>query len=314
MSGPVRIFDRRVVRLHRDRAARRYLALAGARNPEFLHEEITDRLLERLGEVREPFADCLYLGCRRGPATRRLAARAGMQRIVQADLSPAMAAAARASNRFFPALCLDEECLPFAEGSFDLVFAPLSLHWVNDLPGALIQLNRLLRPGGLLLAALFGGSALTELREALGEAELAGEGGISPRVSPFADVRDGGDLLQRAGFALPVVDRERIGATYEHAFSLMIDLRNMGETNAVAERRRRFTRRQTLVDAAEVYLRRFADNSGRLHATFDTIFLTGWAPAEGQPRPLRPGSATARLADALGSREFDPEKGQAAFS
>ena len=309
MSGPVRIFDRCAVRRHRDRAARRYPALAGARNPEFLHEEITDRLLERLDEVREPFADCLYLGCRRGPATRRLAARAGMQRIVQADLSPAMAAAARAGNRFFPALCLDEEYLPFAEGSFDLVFAPLSLHWVNDLPGALIQLNRLLRPGGLLLAALFGGSALAELREALGEAELAGEGGVSPRVSPFADVRDGGDLLQRAGFALPVVDRERIGATYEHAFSLMIDLRNMGETNAVAERRRRFTRRQTLVDAAEVYLRRFADKSGRLHATFDTIFLTGWAPAEGQPRPLRPGSATARLADALGSREFDPEKG-----
>lgn len=308
MSGPVRIFDRRAVRLHRDRAARRWPAPAGARNPEFLHEAVTDRLLERLAEVREPFADCLYLGCRRGPATRRLAARAGTQRVVQADLSPAMTAAARAANRFFPALCLDEEWLPFADDSFDLVFAPLSLHWVDDLPGTLIQLNRLLRPGGLLLAALIGGGALAELREALGEAELAVEGGVSPRVSPFADVRDGGNLLQRAGFALPMADCERIGATYEHAFGLMIDLRNMGETNAVCARRRHFTRRSTLVEAADVYLRRFADKGGRLCATFDIVFLTGWAPAPGQPRPLRPGSATARLADALGGTEVDPEK------
>ena len=231
-----------------------------------------------------------------------------MQWVVQADLSPAMAAAARAANRFFPVLCLDEESLPFADGSFDLVFAPLSLHWVDDLPGTLIQLNRLLRPNGLLLAALIGGGVLAELREALAEAELAGEGGVSPRVSPFADVRDGGDLLQRAGFALPVADRERVGATYEHAFSLMMDLRHMGETNAVAARRRSFSRRGTLVEAAEVYLRRFADKGGRLRATFDILFLTGWAPAEGQPRPLRPGSARARLADALGGREIDPEK------
>ncbi len=309
MTGPARIFDRRVVRLHRDRAARRYPALTGSRNPEFLHEEVTDRLLERLDEVRAPFADCLYLGCRHAPATRRLAGRAGMQRIVQADTSPAMAAAARSANRFFPALCLDEECLPFADGTFDLVFAPLSLHWVNDLPGTLIQLNRLLRPNGLLLAALFGGGTLAELREALGVAELAVEGGVSPRISPFADVRDGGDLLQRAGFAMPMVDRERIGATYEHAFGLMIDLRNMGETNAVAMRRKGFSRRQTLVEAADVYLRRFADDGGRLHATFEAIFLTGWAPAPGQPRPLRPGSAGARLADALGSREIDPAGG-----
>ena len=310
MNGPARIFDRRAVRLHRDRAARRWPAPDGSRNPEFLHDAVTDQLLERLAEVREPFADCLYLGCRRGPATRRLAARSGMQRIAQADLSPAMAVAARAANRFFPALCLDEEALPFADNSFDLVFAPLSLHWVNDLPGTLIQLNRLLRPGGLLLAALIGGSALAELREALAEAELAGEGGVSPRISPFADVRDGGDLLQRAGFALPMADRERIGATYEHAFGLMMDLRDMGETNAVCARRRNFTRRATLVEAAEVYLRRFADRAGRLRATFDLIFLTGWVPAAGQPRPLRPGSAAARLADALGGKEVDPEAGR----
>ena len=308
MNGPARIFDRRAVRLHRDRAARRWSEPAGSRNPEFLHEEVTDRLMERLGEIREPFADCLYLGCRSAPATRRLAARPGMQRIVQADLSPAMAAAARAANRFFPAMCLDEARLPFADDSFDLVFAPLSLHWVDDLPGTLIQINRLLRPGGLLLAASIGGGALTELREALAEAELAGEGGVSPRVSPFADVRDGGNLLQRAGFALPMADRERIGATYEHAFGLMIDLRHMGETNAVCARRRNFTRRGTLVAAADVYLRRFADRAGRLRATFDILFLTGWAPGPGQPRPLRPGSAATRLADALGSREVDPEK------
>lgn len=223
MSEPAKIFDRRAVRQHRDRAAVRYPGLVDSRNPEFLHEEMTDRLLERLDEVRENFRDCLYLGARHGAATRRLAARPGVERVVQADFSPAMAASAKTRNRFFPAVCLDEEALPFAEATFDLVFAPLSLHWVNDLPGALIQLLRLLRPNGLLLAAMFGGASLSELREALGEAELANEGGLSPRVSPFADVKDGGDLLQRAGFALPVVDRERLGVTYEHAFSLMMD-------------------------------------------------------------------------------------------
>lgn len=307
MSSDAQIFDRRIVRRHRDRAAARYAGLVETRNPEFLHEEMTTRLLERLGEVKERFADCLYLGCRHGAATRQLAARDGMQRVVQADLSPVMAASARSNNRFFPAVCLDEEALPFAEGSFDLVFAPLSLHWANDLPGVLIQLRRLLRPNGLMLAALFGGMSLTELREALGEAELANEGGLSPRVSPFADVRDGGDLLQRAGFALPVVDRERIGVTYEHAFSLMMDLRNMGETNAVMERRKTFSRRETLIGSADVYLKRFADRSGRLHATFEVICLTAWSPGPDQPQPLRPGSATSRLADALETREIDPE-------
>ena len=136
---------------------------------------------------------------------------------------------------------------------------------------------------------MIGGGALAELREALAEAELAGEGGVSPRVSPFADVRDGGDLLQRAGFALPVADRERIGATYEHAFGLMIDLRHMGETNAVCARRKSFTRRATLVEAAEVYLRRFADRGGRLRATFDILFLTGWAPGPGPATTATPG-------------------------
>ncbi|MCY4192131.1 MAG: methyltransferase domain-containing protein [Rhodospirillaceae bacterium] len=306
MAIPHPIFDRCAVRHHRDRAARRYSNAVTAHNPEFLHEEITDRLLERLGEVRKPFADCLYLGCRHAPATRRLAARKDLQFVVQVDFSPSMTVVARADNRFFPTLCVDEEYLPFVEGCFDLVFAPLSLHWVNDLPGALIQIRRLLRPDGLLLAALFGGATLCELREALGDAELSNEGGISPRVSPFADVRDGGDLLQRAGFALPVVDRERVTVTYEHAFNLMADLRHMGETNAVLERRKTFTRRQTLLDTADIYLRRFADKSGRLEATFEVIYLTGWAPAGTQPKPLRPGSATVRLANALNAEERDP--------
>jgi SAM-dependent methyltransferase len=297
------IFDRRAVRAHRDRAARRR---SSGTDAEFLHREIGDRLLERLDEVRRRFAWVLDLGCRDGSLARAVARRPGIERVIQADVSPAFARLAHAGNRFFPTVVADEEMLPFAPGSFDLVVSNLALHWVNDLPGALIQLRHALRPDGLLLAAMFGGETLTELRQALLSAEITEEGGASPRVSPHADIRDAGSLLQRAGFALPVVDRDRIQVTYEHVFSLMADLRLMGETNALRERRRGFTRRATMLTAAEEYLRRYADSSGRLIANFDIVYLTAWAPGPGQPQPLKPGSAAHRLAEALRTEEHIP--------
>ncbi len=187
--------------------------------------------------------------------------------------------------------------------AFDLVLSNLALHWTNDLPGALVQLRQILQPDGLLLATLWGGETLFELRRALIEAELAEEGGASPRVAPFADVRDLGGLLQRAGFALPVVDADTIEVSYPDAMALMRDLRAMGESNAVAERRRGFTRRATLARAAAAYAEHCERADGRITATFVLVTLTAWAPHASQPQPLRPGSAEARLADALGARE-----------
>ncbi len=295
------LFDRRAVRRHRDRAARR--PVDPDRSPDFLHDEVAGRLVERLDEVNRDFAEALDLGCRRGTVARALLARSGMTRVVQADLSPGMARAARQANRFVPTVVADEERLPFRPGSFDLVAANLSLHWVNDLPGALIQIRQALRPDGLFLGTLFGGGTLMELRDVLMEAELATTGGAGPRVSPFTDVRDAGGLLQRAGFALPMVDRDTITVTYEHALSLMYDLRHMGETQAMAERRKSFTRRDTLLAAHDLFLQKHADKAGRLVTRFEILYLTGWAPAETQPKPLRPGSATESLADALGTRE-----------
>ncbi len=179
----------------------------------------------------------------------------------------------------------------------------LALHFVNDLPGALIQIRRALKPDGLFLAALLGGETLTELRQSFAAAESELEGGVSPRVAPFADVREMGALLQRAGFALPVTDIDRVTARYASPFALMAELRRMGATNALAERRRTPLRRATLNRMAEIYAQRFSDRDGKIRATFEIVWLSGWAPHESQQKPLRPGSAQTRLADALGVPE-----------
>ena len=213
-----------------------------------------------------------------------------------------MAAAAR-GNTGRAALAADEEYLPFRDASFDLIVSCASLHHVNDLPGALVQIQRALKPDGVFLAALFGGATLTELRQAWLAAETALEGGAGPRVAPFADLRDAAGLLQRAGFALPVADSDTITVTYENPLKLMSDLRGMGETNVLRERRRAPTRRATLMAAADCYRSQFAGGDGRAPATFQILSLTGWAPAAGQPQALRPGSATARLAEAFGVPE-----------
>ena len=199
-------------------------------------------------------------------------------------------------------LVLDEEALPFADESLDLAVSLLSLHWTNDLPGALTQIRRALKPDGLFLGGLFGGTTLNELRRALTQAEVDVTGGAGPRVSPFADAFDGAALLQRAGFALPVSDLDRVTVRYADPFRLIADLRAMGETGLLAERPRPLTR-AVLTRMAELYAERFAGPDGRIPATFDIISLTGWAPHPDQQKPLRPGSAKMRLADALGVQE-----------
>ena len=193
--------------------------------------------------------------------------------------------------------------LPFDSNTFDLVYSNLDLHWVNDLPGALLQIRRALRPDGLFLAAMLGGATLNELRAVLTEAEDEIAGGAGPRVSPFAELRDAGGLLQRAGFALPVADADEITVTYDNLFRLMADLRGMAETNAVRQRRKAPDPRALFLRAAELYAERHAGPDGRIPATFEVIYLHGWAPHESQPRALRPGAATARLADALDATE-----------
>jgi SAM-dependent methyltransferase len=191
------------------------------------------------------------------------------------------------------------ETLPLQTESLDLAVSALAFQFINDLPGVLAQIRRALRPDGLLLAAMIGGDTLTELRQSFAAAEAECEGGVSPRVAPFADLRDVGALLQRAGFALPVTDVDRLIVRYDSAFALMTDLRRMGATNILVERRRVPTRRATLLRMAEIYGERFADPDGRIRATFDVIWLSGWAPHESQPKPLRPGSAKASLEAAV---------------
>jgi SAM-dependent methyltransferase len=191
------------------------------------------------------------------------------------------------------------ETLPFQQETLDLAVSALAFQFVNDLPGVLTQIRRALKPDGLLLAAMIGGDTLTELRQSFAAAEAECEGGASPRVAPFADLRDIGALLQRAGFALPVTDVDRVVVRYDSAFALMADVRRMGATNILVERSRKPTRRATLLRMAQIYAERFADADGRIRATFDVVWLSGWAPHASQQQPLKPGSAKAGLAEAV---------------
>jgi SAM-dependent methyltransferase len=193
--------------------------------------------------------------------------------------------------------------LPVADGSLDLVVSALSLHWVNDLPGALIQIRRALKPDGLFLGAMLGAGTLQELRAALADVEEGFRGGVAPRLSPFADLRDAAGLLQRAGFALPVADAEAVTVDYVSPFRLLADLRGMGETSALRDRDRWIPPRAFWPAVVAGYQSRFGDEDGRVPATFNVLFLSGWAPHDSQQKPLRPGSATGRLADVLGTVE-----------
>jgi len=267
-----------------------------ARDPAtFLLDRVAGELGERLGAVLRRFERAVDLGTPAGALRSVLAASGKVGTVV------AVSAQLRRDSGL--AVAADEEALPFADGSLDLVVSALALQFVNDLPGALAQIRRALKPDGLLLAALVGGASLTELRQAFAQAESEVEGGASPRVAPFADVRELGALMQRAGFALPVVDCDRLTVRYDTVFDLMRDLRRMGATNVLHERRRTPLRRATLARMAQVYAQRFADPDGRLRASFEIVWLSGWAPHESQQKPLKPGSAKQRLADALGTIE-----------
>jgi SAM-dependent methyltransferase len=282
MDTPL-VFDRSLVRCRLARALDSGYA-------DFLLARAAQDLAERLDPVLRSFPLALDVGTPTKAAAEALAGRA--QRTVR--LSPVPEPGA---------VLGDEERLPFADERFDLAVSLLALQCVNDLPGALVQIRRALKPDGLFVGCLLGGSTLTELRQAFTQAEAEVEGGASPRVAPFADVRELGGLLQRAAFALPVADSEPVRVRYADPFALMRDLRAMGLTNALHDRRRTPLKRTMLWRAASLYAERFADADGRIPATFELIWLSGWAPHESQQKPLRPGSARMRLADALGVAE-----------
>lgn len=296
MSNDHLLFDRRRIQLARSRAAS---AISSKDKPAtFLLDHAIDDLLSRLDVVQRRFPTAAAIGAQHGALGRRLRATGRHDLVVDCDESAAMLALCDP-----PKIRQDDEALAFKPASLDLAVSALSLQFVNDLPGTLVQVRRALRPDGLLLASLIGGESLYELREAFVAAEAEIEGGASPRVIPFADVRSLGGLLQRAGFALPVVDVDRISVGYADPLALMHDLRAMGATNPLHERSRHFLRRATLGRMMEIYAERFARPDGRITATFDIVTLTAWAPHESQQQPLQPGSAKARLADALKTRE-----------
>ncbi|HEY8616466.1 methyltransferase domain-containing protein [Phenylobacterium sp.] len=295
MSAPPLIFDRALHRKRLDRAA------GGYARADFLQRRAALDVAERLEAIMRDFPLAVDLSARGGAFREALAAGPAAARIgtlIEADLSPRML-----GGRAGPRVVLDEERLPFAPESLDLVVSTLGLHWTNDVVGALIQARRALKPDGLFIGAFLGGQTLTELRQSLVAAEAEILGGAGSRVSPFADTSDAASLLQRAGFALPVADLDRISVTYEHPLKLLYDLRQMGETSVLAERHPKALTRAILHRAFEIYSERFADPDGRVRATFEIITLTGWAPHVSQPQPLQPGSAKMRLADALGTVE-----------
>ncbi len=299
MNAPPPLFDRALHRRRLDRAA------AGFSAAGFLKQRAAKDAVERLEAIMREFPLAVDLGARDGAFAAALAvsdAKSRVCHLIETDLSGAMLA-----RRPGPRVQLDEERLPFADESLDLVVSTLALHWVNDLPGALIQIRRALRPDGLFMGALLGGSTLTELRQALTEAEAELTGGAGLRIAPFADTFDAAGLLQRAGFALPVADLDRVRVRYTHPLKLIADLKAMGETNALTDRARQPLSRAVLARACEIYAARFAEPDGRVVATFDIVTMTGWAPHPDQQKPLKPGSAKMRLADALGTTERSAE-------
>ena len=286
------IFDRELMVRRRDRFA------AVATEHDFLLERVADDLMQRLSFIRRRFPVAVNLGAYHGVVGRHLRASGVADMVIDVELSKRLV-----EQGTGPRVRADEELLPFRAASLDLVVSGLALHLVNDLPGALAQIRRALKPDGLLLAALLGGRTLYELREAFVLAEAEHDSGASPHVAPFADVRDLGGLLQRAQLALPVADSDCIVVHYSDPFALMHELQAMGASNMLRERRRRPMRRRTLLRAAQIYAERRARPDGRIPATFEIVTATGWAPHENQQQPLQPGSGRQRLADALGTVE-----------
>jgi SAM-dependent methyltransferase len=290
----MRIFDRRLHARRRARAAARFAGHS------FLKQAAAEDVALRLSAINRRFDRMLDLGAHNGLLAQALredpAVADRIGDVISADLSPAFVD---------PPLGVvaDEESLPFADASFDLVVSALSLHWVNDLPGTLVQIQRILKPDGLFIGVALGGRTLTELRQSLLAAEEEVRGGAANRISPFMDVIDAAGLLQRTGFAMPVADNDARTVRYSNPLRLLSDLRGMGETAAFANAAAPALTRGILMRAMELYQQRFSDADGRIRATFEFVTLSGWAPSSDQPKPKRPGSATTRLADALGVRE-----------
>jgi len=283
------LFDRPLLNVRRARAA------SWATLPDFLLSRAADDMADRLAGIDRRFSHILNLGAHHGVLGKRLSQTHSAANLV-VDMEACRPLLARCEG---VKVLADEEFLPFRDGAFDLIASALSLQFVNDLPGTLAQIRRALKPDGLFLGSVLGGATLQELRQTFTEAELEIEGGVSPRVAPMADVRDYGALLQRAGLALPVADTDLVTVTYASPLALMLELRAMGAGNVLAERRKRPLRRATLARAIEIYQTHFGAERGRVRATFEIIHLAAWAPHESQQKPLRPGSAQARLADAL---------------
>lgn len=291
--SPPRLFDRSLLARRLDRAAKDFAQAS------FLRERAIEDLLHSLSGINRHFDVALEVGARDGAFRRELATSPAAGKVgvlIESDLSEGFAGSQ-------PRLVMDEEQLPFGDESLNLVVSTLALHTANDLPGVMVQIRRALKPDGLFIASLFGGETLKELRGCLMDAELEVRGGYGPRIAPFAEGPDLIDLLRRTGFNMPVVDSDRVVVSYEHPLKLMADLRAMGESNVLIDRPRKGLNRAIVTRASELYFERFADNEGRTPATFEIITLSGWKPHESQQKPLRPGSARMRLADALGVKE-----------
>ncbi|MDV6331793.1 methyltransferase domain-containing protein [Asticcacaulis sp. 201] len=296
MSAPPALFDRQLLARRLDRAA------DGFAQAQFLRDRSVEDLIDTLSAINRQFDLALDMGARDGSFGRALTGTPVEGKIgllIEGELSPRLSARQGGTAR----LVMDEEALPFGDDTLNLVVNALGLHSVNDLPGVLVQVRRALKPDGLFIGSLFGGETLKELRGCLMDAEIEVRGGYGPRIAPYAESPDLIELLKRTGFNMPVVDSDRVVVTYEHPLRLMADLRAMGESNILHQRPRKGLNRAILEKASTLYFERFADAEGRIPATFELITLSGWKAHDSQQKPLRPGSARMRLADALGVQE-----------
>jgi SAM-dependent methyltransferase len=285
MTNNIFVFDRNIVRQNRNRCAPKL------KDHGFLIDWSINQISNRLEEVKRTFPTALQIGCR---SHKFQPQNFGIENLYALDIA----------DKLNPTIQADEELLPFAAESFDLIFSPLNLHTINDLPGTLAQIKTALKPDGLFIAALFGGETLYELRDSMNAVEMEINSGISPHIAPFADMPQMGSLMQRAGFNLPVIDSEKITVTYDNALKLMEDIRYMGEGNALIERKKKLSTTNYFKQVVKDYADKYSIDDGRIRATFEIIFLIGWAPHESQQKPLRPGSAQNRLADILQSKEI----------
>lgn len=293
-NSDIEIFNRRLIRSRRDRFS------AHIKDYNFLHNWAGEQIADRFEDIKREFPCSLFMSPRcDNNVTNKIKNAAGITYPLAMDLSAGMLDH-YSDNKFLG----DEEFLPIKKNSLDGVISILNLHTINDLPGALIQINRALKADGVFIGSMFGGETLFELREALNHAEMKIKGGISPRVAPFADKQQMGALMQRTGYALPVIDSELITISYDSIFALMKDVRFMAEGNAVSARSKTMTSRSIMMEAAKYYAENYSEADGKIFATFEIIFVIGWAPHESQQQPLRPGSAKQSLASALGTEEI----------